>query len=131
MLKAGVHTGSLVNHIYSTYKTKLPKVGDGATILHWTDRSACTVIAVEGNIIKVQRDIATRIDKLGMSELQTYKCTPDLNGSITTWKLLKDKKGNEYWNLYEINTNTGRLNKIKGGGGLAIGIRDEYHDYSF
>jgi hypothetical protein len=42
----GTQTGSLTNHLYS--RIKLPsevKVGDGATLLGWTDRYAGTVKA--------------------------------------------------------------------------------------
>lgn len=42
---AGKTTGSLFNHLMGNNAT-LPEVGKGATILHWTDRSAYEVVEV-------------------------------------------------------------------------------------
>lgn len=37
-MKLGTQTGSLINHIMSTAKARTPEIGEGATILAWTDR---------------------------------------------------------------------------------------------
>lgn len=113
-MKAGTETGSLINHIMSGGQQGAPKVGDGATILHWTDRTAGTVIKVSrsGKTFIVQEDTATRVDDRGMSECQTYEYTPNPNGR--TWVCRLTKRGYK-----------------SGGCGVRLGARDRYHDYSF
>jgi hypothetical protein len=115
MMKAGTETGSLVNHVMSANAVK-PEVGMGCTILHWTDRSAGTVVEVSksGKTVKVQGDKITRIDKNGMSECQDYMYERDETAGIQTFRLTK--RG---WR------------GVGGGPGLALGYRRAYHDYSF
>lgn len=113
MMKAGIETGSLMNHIYSTPTEQAPEVGMGATVLCWTDRHAGTIIKVTPAQIHVQHDIATRVDKNGMSESQQYEYAPDPNGRVDVFRMTK--RG---WR----NTS---------GNGLAIGIRQQYYDFSF
>jgi hypothetical protein len=92
------------------------KVGDGATLVHYTDRTACTVIKVSesGKTITVQEDKAERTDKNGMSEIQEYSITADPNGVTHVVRL--GKKG---WRAYR-----GTLKVL-------VGVRSQYHDYSF
>ena len=72
--KAGKTTGSLFNYLMGNNAT-LPEVGKGATILHWTDRSAYEVIEVSENKMEctIQRYDPERVDGLGMSDSQSYK----------------------------------------------------------
>lgn len=113
MLKAGTETGSLVNHVLSGSGTA-PKVGDGATILMWTDRHAGTVVKVSpsGKTVTVREDTATRIDSNGMSESQVYEYKPNALGK--EWKFRLTKRG---WR--------------SGSTGVLFGTRQAYHDYSF
>lgn len=69
----GSTTGSIVNYMMGNNAT-LPEVGKGATILHWTDRTACEVISIskDGKRVIIQEYIPTRVDKNGMSESQQY-----------------------------------------------------------
>lgn len=113
MLKAGTETGSLMNHLYSREAVPTPVVGDGCTILMWTDRHAGTIVKVTATQVHVQRDKATRADSNGMSESQSYTYEADPDGAIQIFRMTK--KG------YRDN----------GGSGLLIGSRREYHDYSF
>lgn len=71
---AGKTTGSLFNHLMGNNAT-LPEVGKGATILHWTDRSAYEVVEVSENRMEciIQRYNPERVDGLGMSDSQSYK----------------------------------------------------------
>ena len=71
---AGKTTGSLFNYLMGNNDT-LPEVGKGATILHWTDRSAYEVIEVSDNKLEctIQRYDPERVDGLGMSDSQSYK----------------------------------------------------------
>ena len=118
MLKLGTQTGSLVNHLYSTAANKPIAVGDGATILHWTDRTACTVISVSPKTIVLQEDKSTRTDKFGMSDQQEYGYTPNVKGAKSTFTLRKNGK----WI---------KLGDSMKGTQCIIGKRDQYYDYSF
>jgi hypothetical protein len=64
--------------------TTLPKIGEGATKLSWSDRSAYTVIEVsaDGLSCKIQRDKAIRTDNYGMSDAQDYRYEQDENGQV-------------------------------------------------
>ena len=119
-MKLGTETGSLVNHVYANNSTQ-PEIGMGATILQWTDRTACTIIEISksGLAVTVQRDNSVRLDKNGMSESQAYEYTPNPDGPRYVFKFSK-KKGQ--W------IEAGSKGK---GNRLSIGSRREYHDYSF
>lgn len=112
MLKAGTETGSLINHVMSTASTDNPQVGDGCTVLCWTDRHAGTIVKVTRARVYVQYDKATRTDHNGMSELQEYRYEPE-PGRIDMFRMTK------------------RGYRNKAGNGLLIGIRQAYYDYSF
>jgi len=101
--------------------TTTPKVGDGATILGWTDRHAATVIEVSksGKTVVAQRDTARRIDKNGMSDCQDYECTPNPNGCRQTFTL----RANGAW--------VERGQPMRGGARLSVGERRPYFDFSF
>jgi hypothetical protein len=128
-MKLGTETGSLVNHIYAGSKQPTPEVGMGATICHWSDRSAGTVIRIftigKDLAIEVQGDHAKRIDNNGMSDCQTYEYSPNPNGGIGTWRFRKGR-----WEGVRFNRDTNRWAK-NGEKGLSLGHRDYYHDFSF
>ena len=134
MLRLGTQTGSVFNHIDSRSVRGEPEpfVGMGATILHWTDRSAATVVKIEVirkvTYITTQDDNATRKDKNGMSESQDYDYTPDANGHLRVFKK-HPKTG--FWKFCVLNPDTGRYVQQTHGSGLKLGVRDEYYDYSF
>ena len=118
-------TNSLINNLMSDSKQREPEVGDGATILMWTDRIAATIVGIErfktgkraGQVraITVQDDRSKRIDSNGRSEMQDYEYSRDADGPKTRFTLTA--KG-----TYE----------VKGGGrGLLVGSREEYHDFTF
>ena len=94
-----------------------PVVGMGATLLHHSDRTACTIIEVStsGKKIVLQEDVATRTDSNGMSECQNYAYQPDTNGTIHIATKRKDG-----W--YRVSKSTTRI---------ALGVREAYYDYSF
>jgi hypothetical protein len=118
-LKAGTQTGSLINHIVSGCRMAAPEVGMGATILGWTDRRACTITEVSksGKRVGIVEDIATRIDKNGMSDSQEYTFERG-TGSPSFFTLRK----NGAWV---------RQGESIRGQRLAIGKRNHYYDYSF
>jgi hypothetical protein len=119
---AGKDTGSLVNHLYSRSAPRTPVVGEGATILGWTDRHAGTVIEVraDGSFV-VQEDTVQRVDSNGMSEMQTYEYTPNPAG--LTHVFAPVKRGRAKGQLRERGS--------KDGNGVLLGRRDHYHDFSF
>lgn len=116
-MKLGSQTGSLINHVLASDRAPMPKIGDGATILGWTDRKAATVVAVGNGKVAVQRDHAKRIDENGMSESQVYEYAPDSEAPITWYSLRKSGQ----W--IEVGQKSGNV--------LAIGYRSHYYDYSF
>lgn len=105
--------GSLINSIIGSGTGVDIKVGDGATILCYSDRHAATIVKVTAKQIHVQQDKATRIDKNGLSEIQEYSYERDETASVQIFRLTK--RG---WR----NSN---------GDGLRIGERLEYYDPSF
>jgi hypothetical protein len=104
-----------------------PKPGDGATICHHSDRTACTVVRVSpsGITIWIQRDIATLDDWKPQiipggfaghcvnnpDQLYTYQ--PDPSGTMHSARLRKD----------------GRYRTP--GGERVIPGRHQFHDYNF
>jgi len=96
-----------------------PKVGDGATIIMYTDRHAATVVAVNGKTVKIQRDTATRTDSNGMSESQSYSYAPNIEAQVETFTL---RATGRYVRQGDDENN---------GTKLTIGLRRTYHDFSF
>jgi hypothetical protein len=129
-MKLGTETGSLINHLYSRGTSPVPKVGDGATVMHWTDRSAATVIEVREirgvPYVTIQGDTATRVDKNGMSECQDYEYTANPNGGKSTYRLKNGK-----WEAVSLSEETNRWKKSYNQNGIRFGVRDAYHDFSF
>lgn len=110
--------GSFQNSMYSGgFKAYVPKVGDGATELCWSDRHAYTIVEVRSERrVVVQADIAKRTDKNGMSECQTYLFEPNPKAPLVVLTLRKD----------------GRWRRVGDkSGAFLLGKRMEYHDYSF
>lgn len=103
----------------------IPASGMGATQLCYTDRHACTIFVVEMNAsrqvkrIGVKRDRAIRTDTNQMSECQSYRYEQQPDAG-TFWYTLR-KTGQ--WIM--------EGDPLRNGQVLAIGYRDEYHDYSF
>lgn len=113
-------TGSLVNNLYANSSYQKPEVGMGATELGFTDRRAHTIVeVVDDKTIIVQRDRATRTDKNGMSESQSYDYAPQPQSRRITVTL----RDNGRWVTKD--------ESDKKGTAFAIGIRDEYYDFSF
>jgi hypothetical protein len=127
-MRLGTETGSLVNHILTSGFGPEPYVGMPATICYWTDRTPATVVEVnmKGRYIVVQDDDYKRVDSNGMSESQVYEYTQNPENYKRIYR--KNKKG--VWVAQVRNPETGRL-KNAPSGGLCLGEREKYHDFSF
>lgn len=93
------------------------EVGDGATLVMYTDRKACTVIDIQrnGRVVTIQEDHAIRTDTKGMSESQVYRFEPNPEGTIHS---VTKRRDGTY--------------KVRGSQTpVVIGHRSHYYDYSF
>jgi hypothetical protein len=128
-MKLGSQTGSVMNHLYSRMTVGEPElfVGMGVTFLSWTDRSPGTIVEVnmKKRYIVATDDTYKRTDDNGMSESQDYEYTTNPDGYKRYFR--KDKNGQ--WRGMRFNEN-GRL-VYSGVGGLRVGERKKYHDFSF
>lgn len=89
------------------------QIGDGATILYWSDRRPATIIDISpsGKTVTIQTD---KVDIINPnSPNPTFRFEPDPNGA--TLKVRKAKNGRWYANGQQIN----------------LGHRDYYFDESF
>jgi len=124
--------GSLINRLQErmVVGAPTPTVGMGVTMLSYTDRHPGTIIKVEksgkGLIVTVQADDAKRIDDNGLSESQEYEYTPNPKGVIYFYK---QKEPNTCWTHVYKSAETGRYRQSVGG--LFIGKREKYYDFSF
>lgn len=114
--------GSVFNEMMASSEQPVPSVGDGATMLRWTDRHAATVVAVsgDGGAVTVQRDAAIRTDDNGVSESQTYRYEPDPRGETVVYT----RRSNGRYVQRDVSDIAHRA-------ALLIGVRAEYRDYSF
>lgn len=76
--------GSLTNRLAEAAAQPSVNVGDGATIIMYSDRHACTVIEASEKRVTVQRDKATRTDNNGICDSQSYSYERDPNGATRT-----------------------------------------------
>lgn len=131
-MKLGTQTGSVINHLHSRAVIGQPEpvVGMGATMLLWTDRSACTIVNVQQvrgkTIVTVQTDHATVIAGSSHDGSAEYRYNPNPKGGEYHFRREADGR----WQQVAISNQTGRWGKA-GGRGLRIGERDEYRDPSF
>ena len=79
-------TGSLVNWMMGNNQT-IPEIGKGATMLFHSDRHAYEVIDVneKSKSVVIQRYHPKRVDKLGMSDQQSYEYNELIEGTITLY----------------------------------------------
>jgi len=123
--------GSLINHLAANNKHefKVPQVGDGVTFYSWTDRHAGTVVATyidKHCIIEIKHDKATRTDKNGMSESQTYTYETNFEGRSCFYKW--DVKKSQWVGVEKNEKGRWILNRAQT---ISIGSRMAYHDFSF
>lgn len=104
--------GSLNNRLMERTESKVPIVGEGATIYMYSDSVACTVIEVISKCkIVIQRDSA--------------KC---IGGAYSNeWELERNPNGRKY----ECYCRNGIWKVKDSKERVVIGRRDEWYDYSF
>lgn len=112
--------GNLISRLMEQSAQPEPKVGMGATITCWSDRHAATIVDIirfkygkhagQPKFVIVQQDRAERTDANGMSDCQTYQYFPNPNAERRQFKYSPSRGCCD---------------------GLVIGVRREYHDYSF
>lgn len=123
-MKLGTATGSFFNYLMSN-SMSIPEVGKGATVLHWTDRSAYFVdqVSADGKQVVIERAKAIRTDENGMSDSQDYRYDRDPNAEPETIRFTYGKWRRVYTN-WEGKKETTPVNII-------FGTMREYYDYSF
>lgn len=128
-MNLGTQTGSLINHVMSQAAPVLPNVGDGATLLSWSDRHPATVINVfkqgKFDFVQIQADNYTRVDKNGLSEVQEYEYSANPDGSVSTFRLR-----NNQWERVS-KSESGRYVKSGSDTGVVFGRRERYWDPTF
>jgi hypothetical protein len=128
--------GSLTNLAMSKNSNNdVPKTGDGATIIHYSDRTAATVIDVgtyrNATCIAIQEDHAIRTDNNGMSDCQSYEFKRNFEGAIHQVRWRKEAKNRKAgWYTFEI-IPTEKGNRTAWGNRVSFGFRERYFDYSF
>lgn len=132
MLNFGTQTGSLINHIMSG-DTSMPEVGDGATMLAWTDRTPGTVIQIEAKgkfvYVAIQADdyVMKNEDGLGIHGSQDYSYSQNKDGHITYFRRSVD--GGDWLQTVQSSI-TGRWQK-RDGLRVRFGTRQRYYDPHF
>jgi hypothetical protein len=87
-MKLGKHTNSIMNWMMST-SSKAPKVGEGATLLHWTDRTCYEVLSVSEDGMTVELEYLNAIadkSKPGGEGHQNWILEPTGNKSTVVFR---------------------------------------------
>jgi hypothetical protein len=108
--------GSPQNLLVANARSAEPVVGEGATVIWYTDRYPATVerLSPSGKTAWLREDRAIRTDHHGMSDSQSYRFEPDPEGRESVAKRQRDGR----W-------------KTTGGQIVQFGARDRYWDPSF
>lgn len=122
--KVGV-AGGFINQLMGNNSTE-PKVGEGATILHYSDRTPYEVIWVseDGLSCKIREMKATHIGESYGDERYTYKSNPESVLLDIKWNKRRKK-----WCSVHVSYSKGKrvLNPIS----IIFGVAEKYRDPSF
>ena len=111
-----------------------PRVGDGATILRYSDQHACTIVYVSpsGKTIGLRRDKATLLNSVRSKEPDALQFTPGgfcgHTSGVQRYTYEADRTAPE------VRATLRKDGKFRLSGGKArvvIGKRDEHYDYNF
>lgn len=126
-MKLGKDTGSLTNYLMSGASNP-PVVGQGATLLSWTDRYAYFVdsVSADGKECTIERALATRADSNGTSDAQSYRYERHEPGNArkATLRYRHGKWREKYECPYTGATKYRPIN-------ICFGTMREYYDFSF
>jgi len=101
----------------ANYVDPKPEVGMGVTHLGWADKTPYTIVKVVSHrMLVLVSDKATRLDKNGQSQSQSYRYDHAQGGE----KIKITKRKNGAW--MEVGKEHGKF---------AIGYRRKYHSYEF
>lgn len=108
-----------------------PAVGDGVTIMYFSDQHACTVISVaaSGKSFKVRRDRATLLNGPLSGEPDALEVTPGGFCAHTEGKQRYSYEENPEGAEYVMRQR--KDGKFHGGGGWAAAGRHERYDFNF
>lgn len=122
--KYSASSGSFFNILMANNES-IPVVGEGATILMYTDREAYTVVDFnpKKKEVRIQKCNPKRIDNFGMSESQIY----DYSEHDDYFKNLKYRYNNWYEVYFDAYQDKEVYSKVR----ILFGVRDEYYDFSF
>lgn len=128
-MSLSTETGNALNHILSSQPKGRaePTKGMGATLLGFSDRYAATIIAIDGDIITVQEDRATRLDSNGASENQSYEYSADPDAPARHYQ----RKADGSWEQVTRLDHSGRWEPVTSGYGLLVGKRDHFFDFTY
>lgn len=136
-MQLGTQTASLVNHLHArgTIGQPTPAAGMGATILHWTDRTAATIFRVfdhKGLVaIETRDDDSKVVSGSGHDGSAEYEYKVNVRG-YRRWFVLKDQQWREAAPFFRPAAPLKLKLSTKGSGhGLRIGDRNTYSDPSF
>jgi hypothetical protein len=113
--------GSLQNRLMENMVGRPePRVGEGATILLYTDRKPVTIVGVFGDLVITQRDEVTADPNRKFMGHQDWLIKRDPTGTIEAWKRTKDGRFTPYGEKVSKHSTV-----------LATGVHEAYHDWSF
>lgn len=118
----GKDTNSLMNALMATSEPPAEiRMGDGATVLKWTDRDAGTVIEVTDLGVFAQLDQARSTDGREPSDVQSYAHSPNPAGlTYALFRVPSDPCAGQW-----------RENGSPKGWAVAFGVRDQFFNHSF
>lgn len=127
-MKLGTETNSFFNWMMSA-NSEAPSVDKGATILHWTDRTAYFVnwVSEDGKKVKIERAEAIRTDNLGMSDAQHYRYERSENAYVEE---LVFRYGAWYHDAGK-GSFADQIGQRFAKKNVVFGMMQAYHDYSF
>lgn len=105
----------------------IPKVGDGVTVIHWTDRTVGTITKViNPRMIEFTEDTTTSRVQSCEAGHQEWIHTPNPNGPGVTAIQHEDGR----WYIAKLGRH-GRYTVSKKSTPVAVGRRDYHYDWSF
>lgn len=113
--------GNIINRVMEEGSGKQPEVGDGASVLLFSDRKAGTVTFASADLVIVRLDDAKVVSGSAHDGSAVYTYSPDPTGVEYYFMRVKRGSYKGQW----------RENGKPHGNGVIFGRRDHYYDPSF